>query len=221
MSLESRLAALGEDAFPPTPDLAASWVGNAVPRTDRTARRRWWVAGAIVAALAVPAAVGAFELWGPDNVGLRSVERLPPAPPPAAPAGDRVPTLQQAARRAGFEPTLPPFLDAPATDVRAREGIVTFRSGNVTVTELEGRLFLGKTLGPGTDVETLTVDGAEAFFISGQPHDVVVETATGVGVLPRRRAGNTLVYERAGVVIRVEGLTAPPRSPAPGRRGSR
>lgn len=214
MTLESRLRALADDAFPPTPDLAGRWGASTGRQPAKSARRRRrWVAGAVAALLAIPAAVGAVELWGPENVGLRSVETLPPPPRAGKPTGDRVASLAAAAARAGFAPTVPGFVRAAPSDIRVRRGVVTFRAGRVTVTELEGRLFLGKTLGPGTDAERVVVDGEEGWFISGARHDVVVESAAGTAVLPRRRAGAALVYERDGVVIRVEGLTAPPRSP--------
>lgn len=217
MSLEARLTALADDAFPPTPDLAAAVPARLLGETVVTRRfRRARVAAAVAVAVLIPAGtVAAIELWGPDRVRVRTVEGLPPAPATPAPqSGERVASLAAAADRAGFEPHTPPFLDARPTDIRVRDGVVTFRAGPATVTEVGGRLFVEKTIGSARDAQRVIVDGAEGWFFTG-PHDVLVETAGGATVLERRRAGPTLVYERDGVVVRVEGLTAPPRSPAP------
>jgi hypothetical protein len=167
-----------------------------------------------IAALLIPAGtVAAVEVWGPESVELRSVDRLPAAPERAQQRGEEVGSLAEAAQRAGFTPRIPPLLDEiRAITVEGR--IVTFQAGTASVTELPGELVVEKMLVAGTKVDRVRYDGAEALFIRGT-HDVIVETARGIAVVPRERAGPTLVYERDGIVIRIEGLTAPPRSPAP------
>ncbi len=212
MSLEARLAALADDAFPPTPDLAAPVRARLGGQRNRRGRFGGPRVVAVLAALVlIPAGtVAAIEVWGPASPELRSVDRLPPAPPPAGTGGSTVATLAQAADRAGFEPRLPPFLDAEPRDIRVRRYMRTCKAGDATVTELEGSLIVEKVLAPGAEVERLTVDGAEAIFIRGE-HDLVVRTADDFVVLPRRRVGDVLVYERDGIVIRVEGLTDPER----------
>ena len=217
MSLEARLHALADDAFPPTPDLAARWAGKRVPQTPNTAQgwRRRRVALIAAAAILVPAAtVAAVELWGPGHVRVRTVGILPPAPTEPQHGGKKVQTLTQAADRAGFAPFTPSFLDAEPNNIRVRAGVVTFNAGEAIVTEVHGSLFVEKTISTAADAQQVRVDGREAWFFTGQ-HDVLVETAAGFTVLDRRRAGPTLVYERDGVVVRVEGLTAPPPSPPP------
>jgi hypothetical protein len=217
MTLEARLHALADDAFPPTPDLAARWALEPAPDVGSAAhrwRRRRTLAIAAALVLAPAATVAAVELWGPAHVRVRTGAILPPGPTDPQAGGKEVQTLSQAADRAGFEPFTPPFLDADPRNIRVRSGVVTFEQGDATVTEIHGSLFVEKTISTAADAQQVRVDGTEAWFFRGR-HDVLVETADGATVLERRRAGPTLVYERGGIVVRVEGLTAPPTSPAP------
>ena len=161
MSLEARLTALADDAFPPTPDLAARWAGSGAPQAPKTAHgwRRWGVA-AVIAAVLVPAGtVAAVEVWGPESVQLRSVDRLPADVPPAQRRGEDVASLAEAAARAGFVPRQPPLPgDIRAITVDGRT--VRFQAGAATVTELPGDLVVEKTLGSATKVQRLRYDGA-------------------------------------------------------------
>lgn len=219
MSLEARLRGASADAFPETPDLAAAWSAGTPPYGDGTAQR-WRPRGLALAlaALLVPAgAFAAFELLGPPSVKIVRVEELAPAPPPApGDLGQRVSTLAQAEDRAGFAIHEPPYLDSDPTAIYVNAGVVTLTYADVTVTELRAsttEALITKTTGRGTKVEVVDVEGAPAYFFSGAPHNVLVERGGKIEKLPERRAGNTLVYERDGIVIRVEGLTAPPPSP--------
>jgi hypothetical protein len=76
------------------------------------------------------------------------------------------------------------------------------------ITELLGREpqgFLQKTLGPGTSVVPVRINGEPAVWISGAPHQVVYLDARGA---PRqdtlRLAGNTLLWRHGAVLIRIE-----------------
>ena len=91
---------------------------------------------------------------------------------------------------------------------------MTFVAGDATVTLVDGSLFVEKTIMSSSDAEKVTVDGEEGWYFAGQ-HDVLVETAGGASVLEPRRVGPTLVYEKDGVVVRVEGVTDPARFRAP------
>ena len=97
MSLEARLHALADDAFPPTPDLAGRWSTKPAPQAGFADRRRRWPIAVAVAALLIPAGtVAAVELWGPDNLRLRSVDRLPAAPAQPERRGKEVESLAAA-----------------------------------------------------------------------------------------------------------------------------
>jgi hypothetical protein len=65
--------------------------------------------------------------------------------------------------------------------------------------------FLEKTLGPGTSIAPVRVNGDRAVWISGAPHEVVYLDARGV---PRedtlRLAGNTLLWRHGPVLVRIE-----------------
>ncbi len=162
-------------------------------------------------------------------LGLKSVKierREPTAPPPqpgklGARLGLGTPaTLAEARRRF-------PFLRPPAADGLGRPDAVYIgrlgvslvygerpgyaRSATtgaaVLVQELPARVqpFIEKTLGQGTRLERLRVEGDPAFFITGA-HGFAYEGEGGVRFEDQRLAGNTLLVERAdGLLIRVEG----------------
>lgn len=65
--------------------------------------------------------------------------------------------------------------------------------------------FLGKGIGPGTRVEELTVDGARGFWIEGEAHLFFYRDAGGnVHQETLRLARNVLLWERDGVLLRIE-----------------
>jgi hypothetical protein len=80
---------------------------------------------------------------------------------------------------------------------------------SVLVTEARGSVnegFFGKTVGPGTTIEPVTVNGHQGWWISGQPHTFVFDDGTGN---PRfetlRLATNTLIIDEGGTIVRIEG----------------
>ncbi|HEV2250793.1 MAG TPA: hypothetical protein VGT60_09825 [Candidatus Limnocylindria bacterium] len=136
-------------------------------------------------------------------------------------------TLAAAEKRAGFRvlvPTDPALGTADAVYVRAVEGstAISFAYGarpgipispqlglSALVTEFGGRLepaVLGKVVPSGTTLELLTVNGAPGAWLEGRPHQVFY-TSTGRAsfvVDTLRLAGNTLIWEQNGLVMRVE-----------------
>jgi hypothetical protein len=75
------------------------------------------------------------------------------------------------------------------------------------LTEFRGDLapeLLGKTVGPDTTVEGVSVDGVSGFWLSGAPHEVLVRGPSGYRPETLRLAENTLVWERDRVTYRVE-----------------
>jgi hypothetical protein len=233
--LESRLRALGADTrFPPTPDLAAAVRSRlAIPGPQEPLvrrHRRRTVAIAIALALLVPAAalaaVPSTRHTILDWLGLRSVEvrtvPTPPtpgvsAPPGAGDLGDRV-TLDQARARLPFTVRVPATLERPEQVYVAAVppgGRVTFlyprRSGRprLLVTEFRGsetRTYLRKFLGPGAHAEPVRVAGAPGAWLTGRPHGFAYADRTGIiRTEDTRLAGNVLLWERGGIVFRLEG----------------
>jgi hypothetical protein len=232
--LELRLRALAGDAFPPAPDVGAAVaarIGEAphARRAPVRARRRVLaLALALVlvpaaAVAAVPAARDAVLDWlGLASVRVERVPRLPDLPGlDREDLGERIATLPEASRRAGFAIAAPRGLGAPDGVYLTPDGIVSLaykpRPGlprdaqtglGLLVTQLPARQrpeFLLKTAGPGTTVEPLSVDGLPGAFVSGEPHAIVIERSPGqIEQLPPRLAGNTLVFERGGIVLRLE-----------------
>jgi hypothetical protein len=64
---------------------------------------------------------------------------------------------------------------------------------------------LGKMVGAGGTVERLTVAGAPAYWIGGEPHGFQYDTPTGGAFVPQRLADHTLLVESRGRLLRVEG----------------
>ena len=179
---------------------------------------------------AVPAARHTVLRW----LGLRSVriERAPaqPAGPPVSATGigpqlGRRSTLGRAAASVQFPVLVPPRVPgaAPSVFLSASPpgGRVTllytprpgFPSASGTgagllITEFQGdqpREFLGKTLGPGTTAEQLTIGSEPAVWIAGRPHLVVFRDAEG-NIRPDtlRLATNTLIWRHGRTLVRIE-----------------
>jgi hypothetical protein len=166
----------------------------------------------------VPDARNAVLEW----LGLRSVEvrRVPSTPRVSARPGDirldlgRPVTLAAARDRLRFrilvpaQPTGPPriFVDSSPPG-----GRVTFLYDRprLLVTEFRGsqsQIFLEKAVGPDTTIKRVRVGGAPGAWIAGRPHGAVFADANGVIRQDRTRlAGNVLVWERDGLVLRLEG----------------
>ena len=136
-------------------------------------------------------------------------------------------TLDEARQRAGFPlvvPTDPALGNPDAVYIRAVQGsmAVSFayraRAGipvspqaglAALVTELGGHLepaILGKVVPQGTKLELLTVNGGAGAWMDGQPHEVFYATSGGASFIndTLRLAGNTLIWEQNGIVMRLE-----------------
>lgn len=206
-SLEARLRALADDAFPPTPDLA-TWAVLSAPQAPKTAHGwRWTRRRALLAALAallIPAGAIAVNAVWPKHVKLERVERLSPLPQTPAPdLGPKAKTIAEASDRAGFAVQA---LPTPPHAIHVLGDLVTLSYADVVITEVRAQHepdVLIKEVGPDTTVTQVPPNG---FFLSGAPHAVAYFTPDGRFVrLPPRLAGNTLVFERDGLAIRIEG----------------
>lgn len=160
---------------------------GAVARGPGGAAAHRWVAGlvaiVVAAALAVvPASRGTIADWfGLDGV---SIDRDPDITVPAtAPEIDRT-------------------IAGPGRTVTT---VVDGRT--ILVSTLDGRLdaaTIEKTIGDGSDVIAVDVDGDPGLWIDGRPHELIVRREGDLVV--ERVAGNTLVWQEGEVIRRLEGF---------------
>ncbi len=234
--LERELRALGATLeFPSTPDLATSVrrrVAAEAPARRPFSFRRGLVGAfavllvAVAAVMAVPQARTAVLEW----LGLRGVtiERVPTSPTVTAPAPPAVEelflgrpvTLAEAGRRVRF-PLVPPppelgEPDAVYLSEAVSGGQVAFvyldRENEVRMlfTQFRAELdegFISKTVGPGTEVDFVSVGGERGWWLEGEPHEFLyVDPETSE---PRpatlRLAENTLLWQRGELTLRIEG----------------
>jgi len=224
--LELELVDLGRRLdVPPAPDLAG------VVRERLAERRRFPVRRAIVlafavlalalgAAMAVPPARSAILEWlGLSGVRIERVQELPPVPPPPAAGaslglGERT-TLGRAGERVDFALVVPAELGRPDEvwlDPAVPGGAVTFvyrRAGKTFLfAQFRGSTDPGlikKTLEPGTRVEPVEMNGEPGYWLAGKPHVFAFQDADGESRPETiRLAGNTLLWERGELTLRLE-----------------
>jgi len=137
--------------------------------------------------------------------------------------GQRATSVADASRLAGFAVSDPSALGA-ADEIyvesapvrvtlvyRARQGMpVTALPGvSALIVEFKGSLdapILGKAIGPGTTLEAVPLSsGTAAYWLAGQPHQFFYRDSSG-NIQPDtlRLAGNTLLWDAAGVTYRLE-----------------
>jgi hypothetical protein len=228
--LELALRELGRSVeFPPTPDLA-SRVRERVAE-GRAPRFRFVDRRALVIALAVLAvAIGAvmavpqtraailrfFHLRG---VTIERVKEIPTVPLQRdfnkLLVGEKV-TLDEARRRAAFNVAEPKALGEP-DGVYFQEtppgGMVSFVYGTLEhpralVTEFRATVnedvIFKKTAG-NTNIEAVKIDGGRGYWLSGDPHEFTYLDANGdFRQEIVRLAGNTLLWERGPLTLRLE-----------------
>jgi hypothetical protein len=223
--LEQQLVALGRALdVPEAPDLAPRVLARIgaprpAPRWSRLVLALAAVAvAALVATLAIPDARSAllrFLHIGGERIEL--VEELPevtPTPPELGlMLGLRV-TLAEARRRAGFD--LLELEETPDTVYLGERGTVWFLYGRPDAARLlvaqtpkltiDEPLIVKKLASRETRVEALRVRGERAYFLSGEPHLVLLVDELGA-VVPDsvRLAQDVLVWEERGRTVRLEG----------------
>jgi hypothetical protein len=182
-------------------ELDVDW--PATPAFDYRRRRRPWLVAAVAvvlvvaAAFAVPQSRGAilrfFHLGG---VAIERVDTLPPARDRALRAALGEPITRAAARV-----LLGRSFAAPGSPLyRSGTNVSTLLPGPVLFTEWRtgnDPMILKKFVGNETEVEGVPL-GFPAVWIHGRRH--VLES-----MLPRRLAGNTLIWQRGGITYRLEG----------------
>ena len=184
--------------------------------------------------LAYPPTRSAIAGWVNLHTSINRTTTVPtPSPLPPGPLGRRLGLGSQStltAARAGvsWNVLLPGALGRPdevylqtAPDGPS-QGEVTLVYGNVAgipvagetgvsvlVTEARGAVdenFFGKTVGPGTTIEPVTVNGHQGWWISGQPHAFFFTDANGRPEAETLRlATNTLIIDEGGTIVRIEG----------------
>jgi hypothetical protein len=185
-----------------------------------------------VLALSPQARTAVAERLGLRGVPIEQVSRLPTLPP-ATPPGDGLDlgtptTLADASARLPLlTPTAPELGEPDAVYVAptalggtvalvygARPGLALAPETGVSVLLLESRLpagafqpaVLGKTAGPDTRLEELSVNGGRGVWLEGAPHLLFLPDASGQFREDRvRLAANVLVWEQGGLLVRLEG----------------
>jgi hypothetical protein len=223
--LEQQLVALGRALdVPAAPDVVPVVLAQIGEQRPAPRRRRFVLALAVVAlaallaTLAVPDARSAllrFLHIGGERIEL--VDELPevtPTPPELdLMLGLRVP-LAEARRRATFE--LLELDETPDAVYLGDRGTVWFLYGRPDVARLliaqtprvrpDEAYFLKKLAPTGTSVEPVRVRGARAYFLSGEPHLLLLVDANGRTLEESARlARNVLVWEEEGRTVRLEG----------------
>jgi hypothetical protein len=192
-----------------------------------------------VAAQAAAALVAIFVALMAFSPGVRSavlealglqgarIERREPSPQARA-AGGRLrlgaPTTLAAARdRAPFDVVVPDDPGSPDGvffDGRAPAGgqvaFVWTRPGRpLLLTQIAAlpEPVVGKAAGAGTRIEELSIDGEPGFWLSGAPHEFAFITPDHEFRTQRLRlAGDTLIWNRDGVLLRLEGAPSKERA---------
>lgn len=223
-SLERELRELvGAIDWPETPDVSSAVAARiAFPpepvRRPRLALLVAVVVAALLAVLAVPQArTAVFDWFGIGGARISIVDELPSVQPvPGLEIlGDRV-TLAVARDRAGFPFSEPPEDEPPPGEVRVAPGgrvSYVWREGErvrLLVTQFPGSVgdptLVKKLVGSGTAVEELELDGNRAVWLVGGPHVVFfVDPDGNVRDDGGWLAGNTLLVDRDGVTLRIEG----------------
>jgi hypothetical protein len=227
--LERALVALGRELdVPEVSDLAPRVMTALAPQPLPAPRRRLVLAlalvvlAALLATLAIPDARSAllrFLHIGAARIEL--VDELPPVSPRSwsnelefeLALGERV-SLADARRRAGVELL---ELDEPPDRVYVGPlGEVWFLYGRPDAVRLllvqtprlavDEEFIIRKLVDAGTRVEPLSVRGRPAYFLSGEPHVVLLRDEYGdVYEAPAWLARDVLVWEERGRTLRMEG----------------
>ena len=221
--LEPALRSLDVD-WPATPDLAAAVATRiaAEPRNAAPPRRnllRGWRARAAYALAALALLFGGAMAVSPSArtdvlrwLGLKSVEikREVPRAHPGASLGLGTPTTVEALRAAGVPVLAPKDLGEPdAYRTTLPNGTVAASlvyPGPVLVQTFKAGVerFIEKSVATADAVQDVRVNGKRGYFITGA-HGFAYQSGDNVNYEEQRIAGNTLLLEGGGVLLRIEG----------------
>jgi hypothetical protein len=227
--LELALVDLGHRIeFPPTPELAPSvrarLAEGRAPRAAFTRRRTLALALAVLAVaigavMAVPQTRAAIlEFFHLRGVSIERVNQLPTVSIQRdfnkLFVGERV-SLAEARERADFEVVVPEALGDP-DGVYFQDtppgGMVSFVYGTLKhpralVTEFHATVkdVILKKVAGNTQIEAVRIEGQPGYWLSGEPHDFSYVDENGEFRQELvRLAGNTLLWERGPVTLRLE-----------------
>jgi hypothetical protein len=159
-----------------------------------------------------PARSAILDFFGIGSAEIRIVDELPAVESGPLDVGD--PTTLEAVRE-----QVPGLLEPRGDEAGKPDHVYVVGSGQgapvtfvwgdpvrprLLLTQVRGRLHFEKLVLGGTEMVVTKVNGADAAWIE-EPHVVFVETDGGGIDLPARLAGNTLVWSRGPVTLRLEG----------------
>jgi hypothetical protein len=227
--LEHALVQLGQQLeVPPVPDLVpavrARLAEASAPRAWVSRRRVLAIALAVLAVaigavMAVPGTRAAIlEFFHLRGVTIQRVEELPTVP--LQPdfnelfLGEKV-SLEEARDRADFDVLVPEALgepDAVYFQTTPPGGMVSLVYGTPDEPRALFTMFRGtvdevifKKVAAGTHIASLRIDGESGYFLSGEPHEFSYFDRTGQYRQEIvRLAGNTLLWERGPLTLRLE-----------------
>ena len=219
--LEQRLVALGAalDTPGPSDDMIPAIIARLPERGPARIRRVGRPLAIALAALlllagaamALPTSRHAIlRVLGLRGVVIERVPRLPSLPPgPGARLGlgERIP-VSKARHAATFTALVPPGVTAAYLDHDLPGGRISLIHGRLLIMEFRGTgvPFVFKLVGPGTHIKMLRVNGGPGVYLSGAPHQLLVQTSNSEVVTDHvRLAGNVLIWQQGPVTIRVEG----------------
>jgi hypothetical protein len=226
--LELALVQVGRQIeYPPTPDVAgrvrARLAESTAPRPALGRRPLALglavLAVAVGAVLAVPQTRAAIlEFFHLRGVSIERVDELPTVSVAhdfnKLFLGERV-TLDKASERAGFEILVPKALGEP-DGVYVQQsppgGMVSLVYGSLeepralfTQFRASVKEVIFKKVAAKTRIEAVTVEGEQGYFLSGAPHDFSYFDRNGEFRQELvRLAGNTLLWERGPLTLRLE-----------------
>jgi hypothetical protein len=226
MSLERELTGLASSIeWPEAPDVAAAVAGRIAEPPPRPRRRQRRLAlalvvllAALLAVLAVPPARTAILDWlGIGGARIVRVDELPALEPTPGLEilGDEM-SLEAARSRAGFDFADPPRDEQAPDEIRVAPGSrvsYVWHEGKrvrLLLTQFPGSVddpaLLKKLVGFSTSIEQLEVDGDRGIWLEGGPHVVYFVAPDGdVRDDQGWLAGNTLLVDRDGITLRIEG----------------
>jgi hypothetical protein len=217
VDLERQLRELGgEIAYPRTPNIARAVRARIRPQP---AWQRWRVV--LAAAAVVLIAVAGAVAINPDArrtvagyLGFPGfqIKKVKVLPSPSPLYGTRAVTLEEARRLAGFTvlvPGSPEQVRSVAFDDRPPGGEVELDlAGGAIVTQVKGGIdtgFFQKMVGGNGRVTELSVGGSTGYWVTGAQMFIYVDAAGQYRNDELRRSGDTLIFVRKGVLVRVEG----------------
>ena len=231
--LEHALRTLDVD-WPETPDLATAvalrlevepaparerWRdrGTGAPATRSHTPARHWRRRAAYALAAVALLFGGTMAASPAArtdvlrwLGLKSVEIKRGRPHPGATLRLGTPTTVKALRAAGVPVRVPQRLGEPdayetALPDGSRAASIVY-PGPILVQTFKASVeaFIEKTVAGADAVQRVRVDGKPGYFITGA-HGFAYQRGNSFNYEDQRIAGNTLLLEGGGVLLRVEG----------------